>query len=128
MDAPVEDYSVVIGDWLTFGDLVKFWASNPEAVPQSVGQFKDQVPEAVVRLGMDFKDSDPIQTTHLPPKTKLSLVLPDPVDLEPLAPGQSYPLPDFYSLMAFDRRPDSIEDTEEFRSCRIADYAMRKCV
>ncbi len=120
------DFNIKINNFERFGELIKEWATNPSSLPRTVGEFRQKVaPGVVVELGSDFKDEDDLAVFLAPSKRTLSLVLPHPDDLSDPIP-QPYPLPEFYDD-AYNGSPN-IPNPEVFRSKRIADYVMRKCV
>jgi hypothetical protein len=59
---------------------------------------------------------------------QLSFVIPHAKDISEAIPAGRYPLPRFYSKMAFDDERAKVKDIEGFRSCRIADYSGNKCM
>ena len=117
-----------IRDFEAFGRIIIEWAKNPDDAPRRVGEFRDKVAENIVFLGGSFANDDPIDLFQAPPHSRLSLMLPHPDDLTEMPDGEEYPLPGFYQLMAFGGMQPNITDNNDFRSCRIADYVMRKCV
>lgn len=124
----MEDFTIVVNDYQKFGELIRAWAADRSTIPVTVKDFRDQVSNGkIVTLGKGFKDGDLIQL--LEPKLRtVSLIVPDVKDLAPLPANVPYDLPVFYEE-AFHAEPDIPEDEKEnFRSKRIADYAMRKCV
>lgn len=120
------DFDIIINNFEEFGNMIRAWATDSSSMPRTIGQFRAQVASGLlVELGPGFKDEDDLAIFLAPSKRTVSLVLPHPDDLADAIPGP-YPLPGFYD-QAYGGAP-SIPDNEVFRSKRIADYVMRKCV
>ena len=123
----MDSHEVKIHDAVAFGEIIKDWAINRGSVPRTIGQFRQMVSGAVVELGEGFENHEEITFFDAPPRGNLNIVLPAVSDLTDETPV-NYPLHPFYSELAFDGRDPNITDIDAFRSARIADYVMRKCV
>lgn len=114
-----------------FGDIVRRWAAGQDPVPVTVGDFRAAVSAAIAEVGPGYKDDEALFIARMPAmEDQLSLVLPDTRDLEGALPAGNWPLPDFYSVMAFEGAAIVVEeaDKEAFKSSRIADYCVAKCM
>ncbi len=121
------EFEIKIECYLVMGQFIRHWATGKVSRPDTIEDLKKDY-GAYITLGPGFKDTDKIQYLPAAPANTVSIVLPDASDLE-LPPENPYPLPDFYDAVYSKERPKIPKDkAEEFRSRRIADYAMRKCV
>ena len=119
------DFKITIDGPEEFGNLIQDWSKDLSLKPATVGEFRALVPERIVKLGAGFLNADLIEYFKAPPKSKVSIVLPDESDLGDPIPDP-YPLADFYDEV-YGGSP-TIPDNEVFRSKRISDYVMKKCV
>lgn len=118
---------VTAGAYEAVGNKIREWSENPDSAPRTVGQLKAQLGANITVE--HFQDDEPLTLIFLPPTSTAHLVVPHFSDLgHELHDG--YVPPDFYSTIAFGDRPADVAeaDRERFRSCRIADYSMAKCV
>ncbi len=114
-----------------FGAIVRRWAAGQEPVPATVGAFRAAVSATIAEVGPGYADDEAIHIARMPSmEDQLSLVLPDTRDLEGALPAGNWPLPDFYSALAFEGAPIVVDeaDKEAFKSSRIADYCVAKCM
>src|SRR5690606_14137633 len=99
--------------------------------PQTIAEFRQQVPHTVVELGPGFPDDEPVAVLQRPPMAEqLSIVLPAAAELQTPLPTGTWPLPAFYSEIAYGGAPTDVPQVRqsEFRSCRIADYSTGRCM
>ncbi len=123
----MDPYEIKIKNYLEMGEILQGWARNADTVPATVGDFRAQVPSNVAELADEFKDEDPLQIFNAPDQKVVSIMLPHPDDLD-LPPPSPYTLPDFYDEAYDATLVTPPEEEHNFRSKRIADYALRKCV
>lgn len=92
------------------------------------------IPPAIGR-GSDVIEIDPAHTEKNIVMSRqvndddVIMVLPKPTAFSDPLPAGDYPLPDFYSDIAFDGAPENIEDSEKdrFRKMRIGEYVLQQC-
>ena len=133
---PIE--RIVIKNYQRWGQLVKTWTTGVNhigddqsyPVPATVDEFKEQLSNA----GCEATVPDSYQTLQVVQGDLSHLVirLPPKVMIEAAEqelkqdPG-GYPLPWFYSELAFDGAPLQIADKLSFHDMRIGDYTISNC-
>ena len=82
----------------------------------------------------DMQDSDPINIEPYDSNYKLRIMLPSYDDMlmsveeaQELTEMNTYPLPKFYSRLAFDGQTKNIEDPATLLLHRIGEYTTQKC-
>jgi len=118
-------------DYAAFGENIRKWSDGTTVRPDTIAEFRAQVPGTVVEIGTGYGETDPIHFAVLPAATEqISFIIPHKDDIAFPAPSGTWPLPDFYSELAFNDTPVSVanEDKETFKSSRIADYSSTKCM
>ncbi len=123
----MDPYEIKIKNYLKMGEVLQGWARDAKSVPKTVGDFRAQVPSNVAELAEEFKDTELLQIFNAPDQKVVSIMLPHPDDLD-LPPPSPYTLPDFYDEAYNATLVTPSEEEHNFRSKRIADYALRKCV
>ncbi len=124
-----EDRYMIIHDWVRFGQQIEAWSRGTIQPPDTIAGLKTQLPNDVLEIGPGYADDSKVHYCR-PPATsqQVSFVIPHKDDIEDGVPSGSYPLPSFYSTMAFGDAAPVIADRDAFRSCRIADYSGNKCM
>ena len=125
------EFSMEILDYLALGGKIREWSENRDNAPKTIADLLKAEYSGIVRLGVGFqkpaKQAEEIVYFEAPPTGTISIVIPNKDDLQ-IVPEKPYPMPNFYDVV-YQGSPN-IPDTEvdNFRSRRIADYALRKCV
>ncbi|MBE2276181.1 MAG: hypothetical protein IAE87_07775 [Rhodobacteraceae bacterium] len=125
----ISDKFIKVRDWVRVGKQIEAWSRGTITAPGTIAELKDQLPGSVLEIGPGYADNDAIHYSR-PPATsqQVSFIIPHKDDIDDPIPPGSYPLPMFYSAMAFGEVDPVIAHGEEFRSCRIADYSASKCM
>ncbi len=126
-----DDKFMNVLDYAAFGDIIKKWSHGTVAPPPTIADFRAQVPSSVVEIGPGYADTDAIHYAVLPPSSdQVSFIIPHEDDIDFQMPSGAWPLPDFYSELAFNDEPVSVADSDKdvFKSSRIADYSSTKCM
>jgi hypothetical protein len=136
MAAPTN--SIVISDEITWGKLVKSWATgraypplaNPAPLPRTLGELQQicqsigvtvTFPAACTGLAI-VQYSPETVTLKLPPKAMV-----EATEAALGQPGAIYPIPGFYDTFygkALSIAPNRLLD---FHAARIGDYSIRNC-
>ncbi|WP_299693588.1 hypothetical protein [uncultured Tateyamaria sp.] len=134
-----DPYEIRILNFQQLGERVADWATGEKPRPARIKDlialldvaFDDGGLRNVMALGAGFHEADKqdenISYLRATPSESISVLLPHPEDLAKDPPTEDeYELPDFYNRV-YNSEPN-IVNSKNFRSERIADYAMRKCV
>jgi len=128
-----EKFKMEILDYLALGEKIREWSVNRDNAPKTIGDLLKPEYNSIVRLGAGFeepaKQLEEIVYIDAPPTGTVSIVIPNKDDLQ-IEPEKPYPIPNFYDVIYQNSPtlPDDDVEIDKFRSRRIADYAMNKCV
>lgn len=131
-DATTRDrFMVADADRITWGQLVKAWATGQKDKPRNLAELRRQcrdagmaephIPEHVAGLVFVQNDSH-VLTVQLPPKEMVE------AGERWLAESDvAYPLPSFYSRFSDDPAPDA-DERLELQAARIGEYSINSCM
>ena len=109
------------------GQLVANWVQNPKCRPTSIEDLKKllEAEEVVVEIGSKVNSINWVSMEY---GESVTILLPPSNLLTQEPPGYGdYPLPEFYSNLAFDGQPKKITDKKKFRESRVGEYTTQKC-
>ena len=112
------------------GQLIQDWANGTKPRPAKIKDL-EAVLQGAADIGPGFDRGEDIHYADLPANDKqLCFVIPAKEDIAGPVPSGTWPLPTFYSELAFNDEPVSVSDGNKakFKSSRIADYSASKCM
>lgn len=136
-----EKYKIEIHDYQKLGERIADWANGDRPRPARVMDLIELIEnvspddgglKSVIELGPGFyepaKQLENVTYFDAPDEETISVLIPHPKDLaKPAPPEATYRPPIFYNRL-YGHAPNPPADSAVFRSERIGDYAMRKCV
>jgi hypothetical protein len=131
---------IEIYKWQEFGERIADWANGKYPRPARVRDLIELIENVdvavgglrgIMEIGPGFREPEKLDENityfEAPNEESLGVLMPHPDDLKKDPPPEDqYILPSFYDRV-YGHEPN-ITNSENFRSERIADYAMRKCV
>lgn len=109
------------------GQLVRDWVNDPKSRPKSIEELKTTLKTNGVTAEIGSK-VESINWVSMEYSESITILLPPTELLSQDPPGyDGYPLPDFYSQLAFDNKDKNIIQKDKFRASRVGEYTTQRC-